>query len=467
MTSILNIEVSEDGSFLCSVSVEPDAKLLDLKGGIEGETGINKWQQKLFFDGKELRSMTPLAGAAAGQPIQLYLVKYSEHVAELMQQVTEITLDSYVAHWLRNLPDEDKKEYDVIRDAVCRNGYALASAAEELRGNREIVLQAIERNGGALKHASDVLQADKEVVLVAVKKDGMALEFAAEYLKDDPDVVKAAVAQDSRALSFAHSNMKNDKKVAVLVAKPDFTPLIIQVWGLAGLMCSVSVRHDSKVSDITQQVEKETSIPAFEQRLLWNGKELRFKRDIENLPRGEPIGVFLLQRNPEVAKVLKTLSEIEFPNLIRNWVADLPEADRNEYDILIEAVHRNGDTLEVVSPDMQANRDLVLEAVAQCGTALNFTIARFKADKELVLVAVKKAGVALQFASADLRADQDVVLAAIGQDPMSVQFASDALKNSVAVKDKVAAGRGEGKAAPTAMAKASLAERCTNACTVM
>ena len=75
-------------------------------------------------------------------------------------------------------------------DRVAQNGWALGSAAAELRGDREIVLAAVAQEGSALEYASADLKSDREIVLAAVAQDGSALEYASADLKGDPSLRK-------------------------------------------------------------------------------------------------------------------------------------------------------------------------------------------------------------------------------------------------------------------------------------
>ena len=73
-------------------------------------------------------------------------------------------------------------------EAVRRDGHALRSASEELKGDREIVMEAVKQNGFAVKYASEELKGDREVVMEAVKQIGLALIYASEdqYQKHPP-----------------------------------------------------------------------------------------------------------------------------------------------------------------------------------------------------------------------------------------------------------------------------------------
>ena len=64
----------------------------------------------------------------------------------------------------------------------------------------------------------------------------------------------------------------------------------------------------------------------------------------------------------------------------------------------------DGCILEVVSPNLRADKEVVLAAVKQNGKALQFASEDLTADKEVVLAAVQQYGLALSHASPELQA---------------------------------------------------------------
>ena len=48
------------------------------------------------------------------------------------------------------------------------DGFSLANATEEARGNRERVMKAVSEDGTALQHAANELKGNREIVMQAV-----------------------------------------------------------------------------------------------------------------------------------------------------------------------------------------------------------------------------------------------------------------------------------------------------------
>lgn len=94
------------------------------------------------------------------------------------------------------------------------------------------------------------------------------------------------------------------------------------------------------------------------------------------------------------------------------------DAIKNDRDLVMEAVRRNGRDLEFASWDLRKDRDVVMEAVSQCGMALEFASRALQDDREIVMKAVTgpRSGSAIMYASETLRNDREIVIAAVTGD---------------------------------------------------
>ena len=97
-------------------------------------------------------------------------------------------------------------------------------------------------------------------------------------------------------------------------------------------------------------------------------------------------------------------------------------------DVMLAAVARDPKWLRFASADLQSDKEMVLAAVANDGSRLFNASWQLRANKEVVLVAVMQDGEALQFAAEQLRADKEVVLAAVSQAGWVLQYAAEKLR---------------------------------------
>jgi uncharacterized protein (TIGR02145 family) len=109
---------------------------------------------------------------------------------------------------------------------------------------------------------------------------------------------------------------------------------------------------------------------------------------------------------------------------------------RNDREIVLEAVKKNenGGVLEFASDELKNDREIVFEAVKKnhkgFPTALKFASDELRNDREIVLEAVKKNGAALEFVSDELKNDREIVLEAVKIFGEAIEFASDELNNN-------------------------------------
>ncbi len=124
---------------------------------------------------------------------------------------------------VKDLPEEHRGEFvDIPKEEG--GGFVRKEAAEPIL---EAKIEAIIKNDPlALKRKLDELHAEalevgseKVRLFEAVKQDGWALESASEYLRADRDIVLEAVKHDGGALEFASEDLQNNLEFLLMVAK--------------------------------------------------------------------------------------------------------------------------------------------------------------------------------------------------------------------------------------------------------
>mmetsp|Transcript_150576 Transcript_150576/g.484175 ORF Transcript_150576/g.484175 Transcript_150576/m.484175 type:complete len:1049 (+) Transcript_150576:74-3220(+) len=237
---------------ICRFVARPSWAVSDAKNAIEAATAICPRQQRLVAGVVELRDDDKLGAFLVEDTAYLTLVKRSPEQArwldladkdwsQLLDAPADVWADFEVVRiavsrcgWaLKHAVPELRGDPEVVLDAVRQNGLSLQFAAAalkadrtiavaaavqcgraldfvvpELRNDRAFVLDVVRRNGRALEHCDDMFQADRDVVLAAVVQSGYALASAATDLRADHEVVAAAIAQDRSALIFAARELK-------------------------------------------------------------------------------------------------------------------------------------------------------------------------------------------------------------------------------------------------------------------
>ena len=111
-------------------------------------------------------------------------------------------------------------------------------------------------------------------------------------------------------------------------------------------------------------------------------------------------------------------------------LSNLPDILRNDYELILKAVKKNGDVLQFASDDLKNNYNIVMEAVKQNGNTLKYASDDLKNNENIVIEAVKKHGKALRYASDKLKSNYSIVMEAVRQDGYALQYASNELKNT-------------------------------------
>lgn len=107
----------------------------------------------------------------------------------------------------------------------------------------------------------------------------------------------------------------------------------------------------------------------------------------------------------------------------------LSDKEKNDPNLVIDAVEQNPATLEFASEELQSDRKFILAIVKKNGYALGYVSAALKLDREIVLAAVQQSGIALEYASDQLKLDRKIVLTAVQQSGYALQYASDGFKS--------------------------------------
>ena len=123
----------------------------------------------------------------------------------------------------------------------------------------------------------------------------------------------------------------------------------------------------------------------------------------------------------------------------QKWLDDIWNLDgapfslRENRKFMLEAVNKDGRSLEYASPELQNDKGIAIAAVSDMGEALEFANDVLRDDKEVVLAALECDGLALEYASENLQSDIEIVKVAVADDGVALQFASDNLKEDIAL----------------------------------
>lgn len=200
--------------------------------------------------------------------------------------------------------------------------------------------------------------------------------------------------------------------------------------GPGGLICVVGF-HGQSIAELQAAIEARTGISAQSQRLFHGLRELAPSGHVglAQIDEGsEHVDLLLVRRSPEQLSWLKKIRELP-PHLVASWLLECASpAMREDREVILEAVAKNGAALRAASPAFWADPMAVLVAATQRGDALGHAVPELQASLEFVLEVVARNGEALGSVVVDLRANCEVVLAAVAQNGSAFYHAAAELK---------------------------------------
>lgn len=301
---------------------------------------------------------------------------------------------------------------------VSENGLELENLDSVFQNNKNVVLAAVRQNGRALAFAHPRLQNDNEVVREALKDEedtDFIIEHAGENFKNHREALLELIRTNEMAIGYGNDELVEDK--AFILDAIDANPMVIQ-------LLDESLKNDKEI--VTRALMAMSLLgqnPAI--LLQFVGDQLRSFAKAYIRVLINPLHLNHLD------ELFKNDRDIVLAAVQRNGLALLyaPLALKNDRDIVLIALQRNALALRYASLPLKNDINIVLAAVQRNGLAFQYASKALRSDKRVALEAVQRNGLALQYASEALRNDKEVVLAAVNQNSLAFYYASKALRN--------------------------------------
>ena len=110
---------------------------------------------------------------------------------------------------------------------------------------------------------------------------------------------------------------------------------------------------------------------------------------------------------------------------VKEYMESLSDITRDNYEIMLAAVKRDGNTLEYASEELKNNLTLVLEALKNDPYAINYVGKKLLNDKKSVVDIVSVSGESFPSLDIKWRRDREVVYAAVNQYPLAILACDD------------------------------------------
>eukprot|EP00405_Crypthecodinium_cohnii_P009302 CAMPEP_0206429424 /NCGR_PEP_ID=MMETSP0324_2-20121206/6232_1 /ASSEMBLY_ACC=CAM_ASM_000836 /TAXON_ID=2866 /ORGANISM="Crypthecodinium cohnii, Strain Seligo" /LENGTH=383 /DNA_ID=CAMNT_0053895101 /DNA_START=327 /DNA_END=1475 /DNA_ORIENTATION=- len=222
--------------------------------------------------------------------------------------------------YLSRVPEELRREKEVVMIAVRGHGGTLRYADAELQSDPEVVLAALDKSHSSLQHAGDSLKTNKDFVMKAMGVNPLALEFLQPPMNTDIDVIVEAALHDSFAVRFIPPHLLEDREAMLKV---------IQKNGRALEFVDSSLREDK--SFVLEAVKQVSSAMDFADTTLKKDKEF-------------------------------ALEVVEFSGITLEYVSNALRADR---DVVLRAIRQDERAVRFIAKAL-ASDGAFLAAVDSC-----------------------------------------------------------------------------------------------------
>ena len=314
-----------------------------------------------------------------------------------------------------------KGDKGVVLAAVTNYGWALEIASQELQNDRDIVLPIVIKNGSLLRYVSHTLKGDKAVVLAAVTNYGLALAFASTELKNDRDVVLAALTKNT--FRFASPELQMDPIILIMLLYNILQSYDVKLE-LYNKHYTMGIINSARLVIINKFIKefKQEFIKNNENKTLHNVASKTSKVDSKT--------------SKDASKTSKDDSENILArmgsDLLKNISGFLESSTLKDgfymHDGKITPI--NEDIIITIDSYLKNDKNRALDVITKTSDINShrelFNV--YKDDKEIILAAVVKDGLTLRFASDSLKDNDEIVLAAVVNNRAAFQHASVRLK---------------------------------------
>ena len=236
------------------------------------------------------------------------------------------------------------------------------------------------------------------MVLAAVRNDGCALEFASDRLKNDKDIVLNAIKNNINSSKYASKSLLTDPNIRKQISE-----------------------KEKEINDLRKKIKERNRIE-YSKKIE---NEIPIKSNFEDF---ENFNISEFSDNKEIIlKIIKEEPGVTYDLLLHDSSQITPNKRNEFYFNYIDIptyCSQDSFILKYVSDKLKDDKEVVIEAIKRNGLALEFASDRLKDDKDIVIEAVKNNGFALEFASDRLKNDKEIVFNAVKNNIYSLKFAN-------------------------------------------
>jgi len=384
-------------------------------------------------------------------------------------------------------PEELKNDIDFLKQIILKNAYNIEFIPEKYAHQEILYLLAIKSDSTIIKFINKDGQGIPTYIIKEFKKNLKNFEFNLNAIIENSyayDSLDEEIKTDKKFISQIiveldkKDKIKNNRRhlcekllESILSFSTENIDLILQLIGVI-YNDSYSLKNIFKLLPKQLQLDKNFIIKSIACNYeIFEYVDDTFRDDPEVVMHAINLHT-IVEKNKRSFNGIKKDSPLKYAS----------DNIKNNYQIVFEAVKRDGDSIKFASNELKNNTDILLESiktggglssfiklplilqtrdnlliavkngfsslhdlssefirdkqvileiVKNYGDSLSNVISEFKDSFEIVLAAVNNRGTALKYASDNLKKNKEVVTAAVKNNGLALEFASDELKNDL------------------------------------
>eukprot|EP01080_Neovahlkampfia_damariscottae_P008618 gene8618-565_t len=117
----------------------------------------------------------------------------------------------------------------------------------------------------------------------------------------------------------------------------------------------------------------------------------------------------------------------------KNFIYDIPMLLRDDFEVVLSAIKKNRNLLELASDNLKNNKKLIQEAIKIDPKLIDYASEILKNDVEIMTKVVEISGICLRYGSDEIKKNKEIVLKAINNSPFSICYVAPEMSDDLDV----------------------------------
>jgi len=328
------------------------------------------------------------------------------------------------------LPDSAKNNREILILIASDSAWSFRSFPDSAKDDKEIALTAVKLDGGSFEHISDRLKSDRELVKLALTDSGYNLQYVtSKELLHDRELIKLALSTHDQAYMHIPEDLREDKEFIEQVMSKEINTLVFELF-------------PEKYKNNPDVALKAVTDDGYSLRYL--SEQLRDDKKIVLTAVGkQPSAVEAAsERLRDDIDVGKTLLKHE--SYIYSGFTKLSDKVKNNAEIVLQAVARNGRCFDEINSEWRDNEELIRntlnleittggsmfnkeEKTKRSASCFMHISNRLKSKRDIALTASTLEGFSLEGSPEIIISDKEIIKNAITVSYSNIEYISSSL----------------------------------------